>query len=83
MNIGALTIHTTNRKVEARESYTCPAGTFECLVISQTTQTKMVMKIETSSKEWYAKEIGMVRSEFYNKKGVLKGYSLLTAINIQ
>ena len=83
MSIGTFTVNTVNRKVEAREKYVSPAGEFDCVVISQTNQTKMMIKIETSSKEWYAEGVGIVRSEFYNKKGTLKGYSLLTALTVK
>lgn len=68
----------TDRKVEAKESLQTPAGTFDCLVLSQTSEMKTIMKIESSSKEWYAEGVGLVRSEIYNKKGKLNGYSELT-----
>jgi len=42
---------------------------------------KTIMKMETSSTEWFSKEVGMVKSESYNKKGKLISYSLLTAYN--
>jgi hypothetical protein len=71
----------TDRLVESRESTDTPAGSFDCLVLSQRVSTKMIVKVEASSKEWYAKDVGMVRSESYNKKGKLTGYSELTKLN--
>jgi hypothetical protein len=76
--IMTMKIALTDRKIEAKEDLTTPAGTFKCLVVSQKMSTKMIMKIENTSKEWYAEEIGMVRSESYNKGGKLTGYSELT-----
>jgi len=81
MNMFKMTIDIVDRKVEAKEDRTTPAGTFKCLVLSQTTRTKMVMKMESTSKEWYAENVGMIRSETYNKKGKLMGYSELTALS--
>lgn len=74
-------INTTDREVLAREEIETPAGTFDCLVLTQTTQSKMIVKVQSTTKEWYAPGVGLVRSESYNKKGKLTGYSELTALN--
>lgn len=79
MNIN-MTVLITDRLVEARENYTTPAGTFDCIIISQNVSTKMLVNVKASSKEWYAENIGLVRSESYNRKGKLMGYSLLTKL---
>ena len=73
-----MTILVTDRKVEVREDIKTPAGDFDCLKLSQKISTKMIIGIEASSIEWYTKEVGMVRSESYSKKGKLNGYSELT-----
>ncbi|MFT4666794.1 MAG: hypothetical protein ACI9RM_002839 [Ulvibacter sp.] len=75
-----MTIEVTDRKVEAKEKITTPAGTFDCLVLTQKTSTKMMVKMKSSSKEWYAENVGVVRTETYNKKGKLMAYSELTKI---
>ncbi|MFP4846852.1 hypothetical protein [Winogradskyella sp. PE311] len=75
-----MTIDITEREVENREELTTPAGSFDCVVISQKISTKMVVRIKSASKEWYAENIGLVRSESYNKKGKLIGYTLLTML---
>ena len=75
-----MTVDVTDRTIEGRESITTPAGTFDCVVLSQTVKTKFVMKVEASSKDWYAPGVGLVRSESYNRKGKLTGYSELTAL---
>ncbi len=66
-----------NRKVEAVESINTPAGTFECVKISQDVVTKSIMSFTIQSIEWYAEGVGNVKSESY-RKGKLVGYSELT-----
>ena len=76
-----MTVNIRDRKVEGRETVTTPAGTFECVVISYTHQSKMGVKITGSAKEWIAKGTGMVKSESYNKKGRMISRSELTLFN--
>ena len=76
-----MTVLVTDREILSREDKVTPAGKFDCLVLSQRVSTKMLVKIEGSSKEWYAEGVGMVRSESYNKSGKLAGYSELTALH--
>lgn len=72
-------VNIKDRKVEGMEKITTPAGTFNCVKISYTSQMKMsFVKTKTKTVEWYAKNVGMVRSEMYNKRGKLSGYSELT-----
>ncbi len=78
-----MTVNVTDRKVEGQESKTTPAGTFECTKLTQKVDTRIVMKIEASSTEWYSKDVGLVRSESYNKKGKLTGYSELTKLEVK
>lgn len=74
-------IYITNRKVDAIENITTPAGTFECLKISQTTTTDMgIMKLTFNTVEWMAKNVGTVKSETYNKQNKMVGYQLLTGL---
>lgn len=78
VNMFKMTVLVTDRKVETREDIKTPAGVFDCLKLSQKISTKMIIGIEASSIEWYSEEVGMIRSESYNKKGKLSGYSELT-----
>ncbi len=75
-----MTVLVTDRIVESQENITTSAGTFDCIVLTQNISTKLIIKVRGSSKEWYSENIGMVRSESYNKKGKLTGYSELTKL---
>ena len=76
-----ITTTVTDRKVEALEQITTPAGTFDCIKITYSVETKFMFKITGAAAEWYAPNVGMVRSESYDKKGKLAGYSLLTQLD--
>jgi len=73
-----ISIKIENRKVEAKETITTPAGTFECYKISYDVNMKTVMSQSSKGVEWIAKDVGVVKSESYNGRGKLMGYSLLT-----
>lgn len=71
----------TNRKVEAIEDVTVPAGTFNCLKFSSdVSATVMGMNVKSKSTEWYAKGIGLVKSESYDKSGKLQSTTHLTEL---
>lgn len=74
------TIDILNRRITAQEDITTAAGTFSCYKIEYDLQIKIMMKIQIKAAEWIAQDIGTVKSESYNKKGKLTGYSLLTQI---
>ena len=82
MAIMSITVDIINRKVETKEQVTTPAGTFDCVVFTYDMVTTMggilPMKVTTSSKDWFAKNAGMIKQESYDKKGNLSGYTLLT-----
>jgi hypothetical protein len=74
-----MTISITDRKVEKIEDITTPAGTYNCALITYTTSTKMsFMDMKTISKDWYSSEVGIVKSETYDKNGELSGSRVLT-----
>lgn len=75
-----MTIDMINRKVDAKESVTTKAGTFDCFALSYNTEMKMGMRMNFKIKEWVAKGVGVVKTETYNKKGKSMGYSELTSI---
>ncbi len=76
-----LTVRIFDRKVEGKETITTPAGTFDCIILSQSSETKMGMKVSGSSREWYARNVGLVKQESYNKKGKKLASTVLTSLN--
>ena len=69
-----------DRKVIGRESVTTPAGTFDCYVIEETMTAKAMMVNEkTRQVSWYARGVGLVKQQTFDKKK-LTGTTLLTAI---
>lgn len=76
----------TERFVEKIEPVVTPAGSFDSYKITQKTVIEMDMMgtkntVQTSSASWFAKNIGMVKTESYDNRGEVNGYTLLTAIN--
>ena len=53
------------------------AGKFDCIKISYLMRTKIVLKSKTLRvTEWYAKGVGLVKSEAYDTKGKLDSKTL-------
>ena len=76
-----MTVNIANRKVEAEETITVPAGTYDCIKISYTAEVKMAISVATKIVEWYSKDVGIVQSETYNRSGKLMGTSKLTSFS--
>lgn len=77
-----ISVEVSNRKVEKFETVKTPAGTFECFKVTQDILSKVgFIKVRSKSAEWYAPKYGIVKSEAYNKRGKLTGYSVLTKID--
>ena len=67
----------TNRKVESIEDITVKAGTFKAYKLtSEVNATAMGIKVKTNSIEWYARGVGLVKTENY-EKSQLQSYSEL------
>ena len=80
MNMSITTL-INNRKVEAHETITTPAGNFKCYKISEDIQSKTgFMNMTLHNVVWIKKDIGTIRSESYNKKGKLDGITELVKI---
>lgn len=76
------TVDIINRKVIGQEKVTTPAGTFDCYVLTYDTSAKtMGMGMTTSSKQWVAKGVGMVKQED-SSKGKLDSTSELTLFSL-
>ena len=73
-----MTVDVFNRKVEGTESIITPAGTFECVLISYEMKTFMMVEIITKGVEWYAKGVGLVKSETFDSKGKPTSSSVLS-----
>jgi len=72
-------IEMSNIKVEAEEEITTPAGTFKALKMSYDSYTKaMMMKVEGKVVNWFAKGIGNIKTETYDKNGKLVSVQELT-----
>jgi len=78
--IFTMTTNITNRKVLAIESITTSAGTFDCVKITSDIESKMLFSVQVTIVEWYSKEVGVVKSENYDKNGKLTGYSVLETL---
>lgn len=74
-----LSMNVSNRKVAAIEDVTVPAGTFKCVKITYDVETKLLFTVKAKGADWYAKEVGLVRSETYNTKDKLQGYTVLNS----
>jgi hypothetical protein len=75
-----LTMTVTNRKVAAIEDVAVPAGTFKCVKITYDAESKNIFTVRMKMAEWYAKEIGLVKSETYNTKDKLQSYTVLNSV---
>ena len=70
----------TENEVIDREEITTPAGTFKCYVVKQTSEGRVMgIKSSTTTKTWYARGIGAVKTETYSK-GDLFSSSVLTSV---
>lgn len=70
------TIH--YRKVTGEESVTTPAGTFDCVILEQLSEMRVLgIKQKSVTKTWYAKNVGDVKSEIYTVKGKLRSKVVL------
>jgi hypothetical protein len=81
-NMG-ISVKIFNRKVEAKEDITTPAGSFPCYKISYDMESStkvmgMNNKVIMKGIDYISEGVGVIKTESYNKKGNLSSYSLLT-----
>jgi hypothetical protein len=69
-----------NRKVEAKETITTAAGTFDCFKITYDLEAKVMVKSTLKIIEWWSLGAGMVRQESYNTKGEFQGKVEITKL---
>lgn len=77
-----MTTTITDRKVEALEKQTTPAGTFDCVRVAQTTKLDnkamgIPIRFEFRSISWYSPSVGAVRTDSYRGEK-LAGKVILT-----
>ena len=71
----------TDRKVESAEKIEVEAGNFDTYKVTNTISANaMGMKTSSKSAEWIAKGVGMVKSETYDKNGVVSSYTELVSL---
>lgn len=71
----------TNRKVEAIEEISVTGGSFKCYKFSGDVNTvAMGIKVQAKTIDWFAKGIGSVKTESYDKKGNLSGRTELVEV---
>jgi hypothetical protein len=80
MPIMTMIVKIYDRKVEALEDMTTPAGTFSCYKMTSTIETKTMFSVVVKSTDWMAMKVGPVRSETYDKAGKLMSYMVLTSM---
>jgi hypothetical protein len=69
------------REVESKEEITTPAGTYTAFKIKGYVESKFAfMRVAYKTIEWYVPDLGVVRSESYDNKENLLGYSELEKV---
>lgn len=83
MNVAGLktTSNVIGQKVVAEETLNVDGRSIECVVVEQTTSTKVLgMNQSGTQKTWYGKGYGSVKQETYNAKGKLVSGNILVGI---
>lgn len=78
--IPPITIEVVNRRVEAVESITTPAGTFNCYKITCEVEMHPVISSYMRLVQWIAEGVGTVKSETYEENGKLISDMILTGL---
>lgn len=68
INVFSCTLKSIDRKVAAVESVTTSAGTFECAKVTYTLENATYLKTQTIVTEWWAKDVGLVKSTVFDTK---------------
>ena len=76
----ALSVNITNRKIEGKETISVPAGSYECFKMTYDIETKTMMTLKNKGVDWFAENVGTVKTETLDKNGKLLGYSVLESL---
>jgi len=79
MTMMTMTTTISNRKVEAKEQITTEAGTFDCFKITYTITTKSMIGMRFEAAQWFAEDIGSIKTENYSKGNKISS-TILTSI---
>ena len=78
MQVMEMNVHVTDRKEEKLEEITTEAGTYSCALVSYKTEVKMgFVNTVSYSKDWYSPEVGVVKSDYFDKNHALKSSRVL------
>ena len=83
-----MTIHSTikDRKVEGSEEIITPAGTWECIKLTETRSTitemmgKQISAKDMRSTQWYAPGAGLIKTVSYDEKGQVQDETQLISL---
>ncbi|HIZ85871.1 MAG TPA: hypothetical protein IAC04_05225 [Candidatus Coprenecus stercoravium] len=76
-----LNVTVTDRKVLGTDTICTPAGTFPCVIVSEHKVEKGMMRNRvTTAHTWYARGIGMIRHDTYDKNMKLETSEILEKI---
>ncbi|UOB17317.1 TapB family protein [Abyssalbus ytuae] len=77
-----ITTNVTDRKLIDKELLSTPAGNFNCYKMNYSLKLSTGTSVETKNiTEWYAKDVGIVKTEFFNTKNSLINYTELVEIS--
>lgn len=82
VNLMNRTFNVKERKVEAQESVTTPAGTFDCYKITFITVSEGGIGSGTvKTAMWYAKDAGLIKAENYKEDGKMISRQVLAKLS--
>lgn len=74
-------IKCTDRKITGQETITTAAGTYNCYIIEETVDVSTPgVRQKNTTKSWYARGIGPVKEEIYEKKKLVSTTELISIL---
>lgn len=79
--LASMKVDVTERQVLRKEALATPAGTFDCIVVQEHKVEKGTLRNRvTTAQTWYARGVGMVRHDTYDKHMKLETSEVLVRI---
>ena len=70
-----------SHEVTGREELKTPAGTFKCYIVEMTTEARVFGRKSTSTtRNWYARGLGSIKSETLDENGNITGSQILVKL---